>query len=126
MRIALIADIHGNLVALETVLQDVATESVDQVIGLGDVGSSWTSAARSCSPLTPIVVPSDPWEYGCLAAGPKERQKPQILITRAGGKERSVRKLCLVIPAAAVYNLQEKVFGAKRFLHQVVVCSSHR
>ncbi|MGH7869539.1 MAG: metallophosphoesterase family protein, partial [Candidatus Dormibacteraceae bacterium] len=39
MRIALIADIHGNLVALETVLQEVARASVDQIICLGDVAA---------------------------------------------------------------------------------------
>lgn len=39
MRIALIADIHGNLVALETVLEALAQESVDQIICLGDVGA---------------------------------------------------------------------------------------
>lgn len=39
MRIALIADIHGNLVALETVLQEVAREAVDQIICLGDVAA---------------------------------------------------------------------------------------
>jgi putative phosphoesterase len=39
MRIALLADIHGNLVALETVLHEVAQESVDQIICLGDVGA---------------------------------------------------------------------------------------
>lgn len=39
MRIALIADIHGNLVALESVLQEVAAESVDQIICLGDVAA---------------------------------------------------------------------------------------
>lgn len=39
MRIALIADIHGNLVALEAVLQEVARESVDQIICLGDVAA---------------------------------------------------------------------------------------
>jgi predicted phosphodiesterase len=39
MRIALIADIHGNLVALESVLQDVARESVDQIICLGDAAA---------------------------------------------------------------------------------------
>ncbi len=37
MRIALLADIHGNLVALETVLQEIARESVDKIICLGDV-----------------------------------------------------------------------------------------
>ncbi len=39
MRIALLADIHGNLVALETVLHEVAQDSVDQIICLGDVGA---------------------------------------------------------------------------------------
>ncbi|MGZ3638212.1 MAG: metallophosphoesterase, partial [Ktedonobacterales bacterium] len=35
MRIAFLADIHGNLVALETVLQEVAKEPIDQMICLG-------------------------------------------------------------------------------------------
>src|SRR5690349_3325281 len=39
MRLALIADIHGNLVALETVLQELAQEGIDQILCLGDVGS---------------------------------------------------------------------------------------
>ena len=39
MRIALIADIHGNLVAFETVLQEVAREQVDQIICLGNVAA---------------------------------------------------------------------------------------
>lgn len=39
MRIAFLADIHGNLVALETVLQEVAKEPVDQLICLGDVAA---------------------------------------------------------------------------------------
>lgn len=39
MRIALLADIHGNLVALETVLHELAQESIEQVICLGDVGA---------------------------------------------------------------------------------------
>ncbi len=37
MKIALIADIHGNAVALEAVLADIAKERVDQIICLGDV-----------------------------------------------------------------------------------------
>ncbi|QBD76909.1 metallophosphoesterase [Ktedonosporobacter rubrisoli] len=39
MRIALIADIHGNFVALETVLQEIAQEPVDKIICLGDVAA---------------------------------------------------------------------------------------
>ncbi|MDN4526713.1 metallophosphoesterase family protein [Fictibacillus fluitans] len=37
MKIAFISDIHGNAVALETVLQDVKGKSVDQVVVLGDL-----------------------------------------------------------------------------------------
>lgn len=39
MRIAFLADIHGNLVALEAVLQEVAREQVDQIVCLGDVAA---------------------------------------------------------------------------------------
>lgn len=37
MRIALISDIHGNLVSLEAVLEDIDKSHVDQIICLGDV-----------------------------------------------------------------------------------------
>jgi putative phosphoesterase len=37
MRLAIISDIHGNLVALEAVLADIAQQRCDQVICLGDV-----------------------------------------------------------------------------------------
>ncbi|HEX5439838.1 MAG TPA: metallophosphoesterase [Ktedonobacterales bacterium] len=39
MRIALIADIHGNLVAFNTILDDIAREGVDQMVCLGDVAA---------------------------------------------------------------------------------------
>lgn len=37
MKIAIISDIHGNLVALETVLAEIENEHVDQIVCLGDV-----------------------------------------------------------------------------------------
>ncbi len=39
MRIALISDIHGNLVALEAVLTDIKEEHPDQIVCLGDVAA---------------------------------------------------------------------------------------
>jgi len=36
MRIAVIADIHGNLPALEAVLADIRRRKADRVINLGD------------------------------------------------------------------------------------------
>ena len=47
MRIALIADIHGNRVALDAILDDMATEWVDQTICLGDVVAFDRSPPRS-------------------------------------------------------------------------------
>jgi putative phosphoesterase len=37
MRLAVISDIHGNLIALEAVLADIAQQGCDQIICLGDV-----------------------------------------------------------------------------------------
>lgn len=39
MRIALISDIHGNLVALETVLAEIAADGIDRVVCLGDIAA---------------------------------------------------------------------------------------
>jgi predicted phosphodiesterase len=39
MRVALIADIHGNLPALEAVLAEIRSEAVDRIVCLGDVVS---------------------------------------------------------------------------------------
>lgn len=39
MRIGLIADIHGNFIALETVLNELKREQVDDIICLGDVAA---------------------------------------------------------------------------------------
>jgi predicted phosphodiesterase len=36
MRVALLSDIHGHLLALEAVLSDLATQRIDQIICLGD------------------------------------------------------------------------------------------
>lgn len=37
MRLAILADIHSNIIALEKVLQAIQQEKVDQIICLGDV-----------------------------------------------------------------------------------------
>jgi predicted phosphodiesterase len=40
MLIALIADIHGNAVALDRVLSDIDNQKPDQVVCLGDVAAT--------------------------------------------------------------------------------------
>src|SRR5580704_15191716 len=37
MRLALISDIHANIAALEATLADIATQSVDRIVCLGDI-----------------------------------------------------------------------------------------
>lgn len=37
MKIAFISDIHGNAVALESVLEDIDKKNVDRIIVLGDI-----------------------------------------------------------------------------------------
>ncbi len=37
MRVAVIADLHGNLISLNTVLADIAADTIDQLVCLGDV-----------------------------------------------------------------------------------------
>ena len=43
MRLAVISDVHGNLLALEAVLQDITTRAVDDIVNLGDwvAGPLW-------------------------------------------------------------------------------------
>ncbi len=37
MKLAVLSDIHGNLAALEAVLEDIAHQGVDQIVNLGDI-----------------------------------------------------------------------------------------
>ncbi len=50
MRYGILGDIHGNLAALETVLHDLAGESIDQMISVGDV-VGYGAAPRECVAL---------------------------------------------------------------------------
>ncbi len=75
MRIALLGDIHGNLAALEAVIEDLRSRSVDQVVNLGDLVSG---------PLLPLetaqLLRAESWltisgncERQLLTLGPGER-----------------------------------------------------
>lgn len=51
MRLAAIADIHGNALALEAVLDDIARQNVEHVVNLGDHFSGPLEAARTADLL---------------------------------------------------------------------------
>jgi len=57
MRIALISDIHGHLIALEAVLADIDLESVDQIIFLGDVATLGPQPCEAIARLKTLGCP---------------------------------------------------------------------
>jgi putative phosphoesterase len=58
MKIAVIADIHGNDLALEAVLADIAEQGIDDVVNLGDHLSGPMNAARTADILMARDFPS--------------------------------------------------------------------
>ena len=54
MRFAAIADIHGNYLALEAVLADIHTQSIDAIVNLGDMVSGPLDARRTMDVLKPL------------------------------------------------------------------------
>jgi predicted phosphodiesterase len=58
VRIAAISDVHGNLLALEAVLADVATQSVDVVVNLGDLLSGGVQPRETAERLMELELPT--------------------------------------------------------------------
>ena len=84
MKIAVLSDIHGNLDALSAVFDDIAKQSVDQVVNLGDILSG---------PLHPVETAE------CLMArdiptirGNHERQLLTVPIDAMGASDRYTRE----------------------------------
>lgn len=57
MRLALIADIHGNLAALEAVLADVGRAGADEIVCLGDVASTGPQPREVLARLRELACP---------------------------------------------------------------------
>ena len=80
MKIAFVSDIHGNLPALQAVLQDIARRGVAQVVDLGDMLSG---------PLMPLetarfLLQQRDWLH---IAGNHERQVLEIPLERQGASD---------------------------------------
>ncbi|HEU5327039.1 MAG TPA: metallophosphoesterase family protein [Thermomicrobiales bacterium] len=58
MRMGLIADIHGNLVALDAVLADLARDQLDRLVCLGDVAALGPQPAEVIARLRTLDCPS--------------------------------------------------------------------
>lgn len=78
MKLALIADIHGNLPALEATLADIGKRSVDQIICLGDLigkGPSSREVMRLCREHCGVVLQGN-WDAGLYEAYASLRREP--------------------------------------------------
>lgn len=58
MKIAIISDIHGNLLALQAVLADIARQDVDQTVNLGDSLSGLLQPAQTADLLMAQSFPT--------------------------------------------------------------------
>lgn len=58
MKLAIISDIHGNLLALRAVLADAARQGVDQTVNLGDILSGPLQPAETADLLMALNLPT--------------------------------------------------------------------
>ena len=58
MRLAVISDVHGNLLALDAVLAAIATDGVDQTVNLGDLLSGYVQPAETADRLIELGLPT--------------------------------------------------------------------
>ena len=80
MRLAVIADIHGNVLALDAVLADVAGRGADRIVNLGDCVSGPLWPRETCERLMPLGLATvrgnhDRWvgDGDPAAMGPSDR-----------------------------------------------------
>lgn len=83
MRLAVISDVHGNLVALEVVLAHLASQAADLVVNLGDCATSPLWPRETCELLADLRLPTvrgnhDRW----IAAAPGASEAPSVAFTR--------------------------------------------
>jgi predicted phosphodiesterase len=58
MRVAAISDVHGNLLALDAVMADIAEQSVDVVVNLGDLLSGGVQPRETADRLMQLDLPT--------------------------------------------------------------------
>ena len=82
MRLAVIADVHGNLIALENVLADIARRGSDLIVNLGDCVTSPLWPRETCELLEDRAMPTvrgnhDRW----LAELPRQDMRATVAFT---------------------------------------------
>jgi predicted phosphodiesterase len=110
MRIALLSDIHGNLLALEAVVDDLQRRRVDRVVNLGDSLSGFIQP-RECA----AYLMQQPWVQ---LAGNHERQ---ILESEEGSRSESDLYARSTLDAGALRWLAT-LPGTARIEEDVLLC----
>jgi predicted phosphodiesterase len=84
MRVALISDIHGNLISLEAVLADIARKKVDQIVCLGDVSTLGPQPGEVLARLKTIeclcVMGNHDFELLHLDSGQESVDEPALVV----------------------------------------------
>jgi predicted phosphodiesterase len=80
MRMAVMSDVHGNLLALDAVMADIATQSVDVVVNLGDLLSGAVQPRETADRLIDLGLPT--------VRGNHERQLLTYAPERMGASDR--------------------------------------
>ena len=82
MRLAILSDIHGNLVALEAVLDDLASRAVDATINLGDCVTSPTWPRETLELLETLGWPTARGNHDRkLAEETRDEMEPTVAFT---------------------------------------------
>jgi predicted phosphodiesterase len=78
MKLALIADIHGNLFAFDAVLEDIRRRKIEQILCLGDVVSSGPQPREALQRLREIGCPTVMGNTDAWIVEPSLREYPDL------------------------------------------------
>jgi putative phosphoesterase len=82
MKIAVISDIHGNVAALDAVLEDIATREIDLIVNLGDICSGSLFPSETADRLMLLALPTIRGNHERqLVTLPRDRMGPSDLYT---------------------------------------------
>lgn len=124
MRLAIIADIHGNLPALEAVLADVATQHVDRLIVAGDLVNRGPQSAAVLERLVPLELPTIMGNHEDLVAqflagkvAPAWLDHPWWAATRFAAREVGTAWLSYMTSLPSHIVVEEPVAAPLRIVH---------
>jgi predicted phosphodiesterase len=85
MRVGIISDMHGNCVALEAVVADLRTQSVDQIVCLGDAIQGGPQPAETVAVLRKLACPivmgnADDWLLTGESSGAEPVSEQQMAV----------------------------------------------